>query len=210
VQKSNRLDFMCDEVVARMGRSSMSPRALLSRMSIVDDPTRMVTAYQDPNYLPFYFHLGRVLNPRRVFCIGAELGLQVACLLAGCSSPESVSCLQFPSERFYSPRMALSNIKSATNRHFPVSVVIAPLDGEPVSGLIGGGFDLSMVVVSMSVDALMDSMDICWSSVGDEGVMVVDMLVDQNSSAVFDDFCKSRNLSSRVLKTRYGTGIVAR
>jgi hypothetical protein len=210
VQKPSRLDSMCDEVAARMGRSSISPRALLSRMSIVDDPAKMATAYQDPNYLPFYFHLGRVLDPKRVFCVGAELGLQVACLLAGCSIPESALCLQPPSERFYSPRMALSNVRSATNRHFPVSVVTASLDSKPVSGLIGKGFDLSMIVVSMSVDALMDSMNICWSSVGDDGVMVVDMLIDRKSSAVFDDFCRSHNLSSRVLKTRYGTGIVSR
>lgn len=179
-------------------------------MSVVDDPTKMVTAYQDPNYLPFYFHLGRVLNPKRVLCVGADLGLQVACLLAGCSDPKSALCIQLPSERFYSPRMALSNIRSATNRYFPASVITAALDSEFLSGSLGKGFDLSMIVVPMSVDSMMDSMDVCWSSVGDEGVMVVDMLADRKSSAVFEDFCSSRNLASRIIKTRYGTGIVGR
>lgn len=207
---NNRVDSVADEVGSKMLRGFISPRALLSKMSVVDNANRTSTVYQDPNYLPFYFHLGRTLDPRSVFCLGVELGLQVGCLLEGCAAPQRAACLQPKSEGFYSPRIALSNIKSATNRRFPVSIHVGEVGDEQVSSLKSEKFDLAMIVVPMPVDSLMDSMEFCWSALREDGIMVVDMLDEKKTGLVFSDFCRARNLPHHILKTRYGTGIVGR
>lgn len=87
---------------------------------------------------------------------------------------------------------------------------IGNIGDEEVSAVGSEKFDLSMIVVPLSVDSLMDSMEFCWSITRDNGLMVVDMLDDKKTGIVFSDFCRARNLSHRVLKTRYGTGIAGR
>lgn len=210
MEGASRIDSVAAEVSSRMSRGFLSPSALLARMSVVDSPSKAATAYQDPNYLPFYFHLGRVVDPASVFCIGAEIGLQVGCLLEGCGNPRSATCLQPPSDSFFPSRLALSNIRSAAGRRFPVSLHSGDLN-EFVARAVGGErFDLAMVVVPMPVDLMMDSMDLCWSVLVEDGLMVVDMLDEGRAGPVFADFCRARNLKSAVVKTRYGTGIAGR
>lgn len=210
MEGSSRAAAVADQVATRMSQSFLSPKALLSKMSILDDPIRTSSVYHDPNYLPFYFHLGRVLKPRSIFCLGAELGLQVGCLLEGCQDPQRVVCLQPPSEDTYSSRIAVSNIKFVAGKHFPISLGIGTINDDAAAAIKGYRFDLAMIVVSMPVDDLMESMDFCWSLLGDDGLMVVDMLDDRNAGVVFEDFCKGRSIDHRTLKTRYGTGIASR
>lgn len=206
----SRIESVAQEVSSRMSRAFVTPSALLSKMSVVDSSSKTTSAYQDPNYLPFYFHLGRVLNPKSVFCLGPEIGLQVGCLLEGSSNSVSATCVQPPSDSFYPARLALSNIRFATSRRFPVSLHIGDLSGEVASKVVGERFDLAMIAIRMTVDAAMDSMAFCWSLLGEDGVMVVDMLDEGKVGLVFEDFCRARNLDRAFVKTRYGTGIVGR
>lgn len=205
-----RASSVASEVGRRMAQSFLSPRTLLSRMSVVDSPTRTATAYQDPNYLPFYFHLGRVVEPSRVFCVGLDLGLQVCCLLQGCRNPKGVFCVQPTPDGFYSPRIAMSNIRTTTSRRFPASIHIGGLNDDAVQNVRGEKFDLAMIVSPMPVDSMMDSIDFCWSVLKYDGLLVVDMLDDRKAGLIFSDFCRSRGLDSQSIKTRYGTGIAGR
>lgn len=179
-------------------------------MSVVDSPSRIATAYQDPNYLPFYFHLGRVVRPEKSFFVGLELGLQIGCVFQGCESPASATCVQPPPDHFYSPRMALSNIKSASKGRASISVHMGSVGEYKDSSFPKESFDLAAILVSMPSDSLMDSMDICWSLLKAEGLLVVDFLDEKRSVLVFSDFCKARGLDFGLLKTRYGAGIAGR
>lgn len=210
MQGHSRVSSIADEVLLRMSKSFLSPKTLLSNMSVVDSPSKAATAYQDPNYLPFYFHIGRVASPRKVFCVGFDLGLQMGCLLQGCENPFGAFCVQPATDGFYAPRIALSNVRSTAGRHFPISIHVGKVTDDPVLKAIDGKFDMSMIVASMSVDSLMESIDICWSALSYEGLIVVDLLYERSNELIFCDFCKSKGLDFRVLKTRYGTGIAGR
>lgn len=210
MDEPSRIDSVAEEVALKLSRGFLSPRTLLSRMSVIDQPSRTVTIYEDSNYLPFYFHLGRATNPRDIFCFGAEIGLQVGCLLKGCGDPRSAFCFQPPGRGPYSPRVAISNVKSATRKNFPISIHVGVAGEDAIPQAKRGCFDLSMIVVPLPVDSLMDSMDLCWSLLREEGTLVVDMLDEGKAGAIFFDFCRARGLRHRVLKTRYGTGIAGR
>lgn len=210
MQGHNRVSSIADEVLLRMSKSFLSPKTLLSKMSVVDSPSKAATAYQDSNYLPFYFHMGRVASPRKIFCVGFGLGLQLGCLLQGCEGASEAFCVQPASEGLYAPRIALSNIKSTAGRHFPISVHVGDVADEPVRAVLDGKFDMAIMVSPMPVDSMMDSIELCWSGLSYEGILVVDFLDERSNELIFRDFCKSKGLECRVLKTRYGTGIAGR
>jgi hypothetical protein len=210
VEEASRISSMADEVSHRMAKSFLSPKTLLSKMSVVDSPSKTATVYQDPNYLPFYFHLGRVASPRSVLCVGLDLGLQIGCLLQGCGDPKGALCVQPSSGGFYSPRMALSNIRSTVGRRFPVSVHVGDVGDGALRVDLDKKFDMAMIVAPMPVDSMMNSMDLCWSALNYDGTLVVDLLEGSKAGLIFGDFCKARGLEFRVLKTRYGTGIAGR
>lgn len=198
------------ELLARLDAQSMPPRALLGDMSLLDESSRSSGQYQDPDYLPFYYHVGRVFSPRRIFCLGLDLGLHVSCLLKGCVAPESAVCVQTPSDSFYSPRLALSNIRSAAGRRFPALAHEGRLDDASVQKSVSASLDLSMATQEASVDLLMEFMDFSWGRLRPGGLLLVDRLVFGESEDVFDDFCKGRGAEAMVFETRYHTGLAIR
>lgn len=205
-----RLDEVESQISYRMLKQLMSPRTLLGGMRLIDESSRLSGQYQDPNYLPFYFHLGRVINPARIACVGFDLGLQLSCLLKGCSSPKLAFCLQGPSGDFYSPRLALSNIRSVAGNRFPVEVHVGrPHDQRP-QDIIRAGVDMALITKGMPSDDLMESMDLCWGGLGSGGAMVVDYLSQGESEDIFRDFCAGRSVRYHIFRTRYLSGMVLR
>ena len=203
-------DSMQSEISDRMNKQLMTPRMLLGGMRLIDESSRMSVQYQDPNYLPFYFHVGRVFDPKKVVCVGLDLGLHISCLLKGCSSPSFALCIQPQSEEFYSSRLALSNIKSVAGRKFPVEIHIGrPHDQRPQS-LVALGFDAAIVTNESSSDKLMEAMDFCWKGLRHGGVMAVDHLTHRENEEVFEDFCRGRSASHCVFRTRYKVGMAMR
>lgn len=199
-----------EELRRRLESQSVTPRVLLGDMRLLDESSRSSGQYQDPDYLPFYYHVARVFCPRKVFCLGLGLGLHVGCLLKGCSSPESAVCVQPPSDSFYSPRLALSNIRSAAGRRFPALAHEGRLDDPTLQRSVSGSFDLCMVTVEAPTDLLMEFMDFSWGRLRAGGLFLADRLVFGESEDVFDDFCKGRGADAMVFETRYRTGLAIR
>ncbi len=202
---SDRADF--EELSRRLKLQFVSPRTLLGGMSVVDETSRLTGQYQDPNYLPFYYHMGRVFRPSRVFCIGLDLGLHLSCLLKGCPEPKSAVSLQPPSDSFYSPRLAVLNIKSAAGRKFPFFTHSGLIQDQALSASLSSGVDAVIVTREMSSDPLMEALDFCWKRLAPEGFLALDHLSHRGSEQVFLDFCKSKGAEWSFFKTRYKMGI---
>jgi len=200
-------ESVADRIEAGLRTQKVSPRVLLGRLSLIDDASRFSGQYQDPNYLPFYFHVGRALSPRRTMCFGLGIGLQMSCLLQGSPSSESAFCFQPPSSSFYSPRVALSNMNRSFQRRFPCSFSEGfPNDPRFVSEN-KGNFDLAILAEALPTDLMMDCLGSLLLLLSEGGHMVVDRLSDGKSHEVFLDFCKARGLPHRIFKTRYGSAL---
>jgi len=193
-----------DEIGSRLKRRIIPPKAILGRLSVIDETSRLTGPYQDPDYLPFYFHAGRVLDPRRIICVGLDIGLHVSCLLQGCSEPECCLCVQPPSSEYYSPRIALSNIRSVTSRRFPVSAAVSRLEEVEFPA---AGFDMALITSRLPGDSTLDSLEACWRVLSDDGTILVDRLSEGSTKEVFADFCKAKNVEFRAFETRYGTAL---
>lgn len=195
------------EIESRLSRGVISSRTVIGRMSLVSDESAMGPALQDPAYFPYYFHLGRVLSPSRLLCVGLDLGLQAGCVLQGCEFPKSIFAIQTTPSHPYSPRVAVSNIKKTTSRNFSVSVYIGDMGDASFPGFGALPFDLALITSYLPPDSMMNYLHQCWESLCDGGFISVDRLSQADSKDVFLDFCKSRSVDFRLFRTRYGSGI---
>lgn len=185
----------------------ISSRVLLDKLRLVDESSRKSGQYQDPLYLPFYFHMGKFMNPKAVLQIGLNLGLEFCCFLQGNKTPNYFFAFQNNDGNFYSERLAFSNIKDISKKVKTQFYYGSILDEDFLSKLIN--FDLILITEKSNFDKIMDALNICWNKLNLDGFLVVDYLnYDKKIKKIFLDFCKVKNREGFVYETRYGVGIV--
>lgn len=210
ISQNTEMSSKFDDLNVRLNAQYVPPAVLLGGMGLLDESSRLTGQYQDPRYLPFYYHICRVFSPRRILLIGLDIGLQLACMLKGCAEPERASCIQRPSESFYSPRLAISNAKAAAGRKFPIVVHVGNMNDRGAIESCSGLFEAAAITAEMPSDSLMDALDFCWSRLSEGGFICVDRLSKEGSREVFDDFCKVKGAANCFFETRYGCGIAVR
>ena len=183
------------------------PRALLDKLRMMDDDSRKSPQYQDPNYLPFYYHLSKHLKPKTILQVGFNLGLPLCCFLQGCSSVTMAVGFQFESVDFYSRRLGVSNIKDIKGRSFPFAFHLGRITDEPFVRMISQGIDLVIVAEKVGLD-LSDVLEVCWQNLNLDGFIVLDKASPESAEGVlFSDFCRSKNRDFIFFGTRYGTAL---
>lgn len=187
---------------------TVSPRVLLDRLRLLDESSRKTSQYQDPNYLPFYYHLSKFFAPKSLLNVGLDLGLPLCCFLMGCKSAERVLLFQNAGRGFYSPRIAFSNIKDVKPKGFLLDYHRGSFSDEIMDGKMSIGFDMALITGSFGSDELREILEISWSRLSLDGLLVVERVEsDKKVGIMFKDFCKVHNRPHVVIGTRYGTGM---
>lgn len=187
----------------------ITSRVLLDRLRLISEDSRKSSQYQDPKYLPFYYYLSRVLFPKKIVHIGFDLALPSCCFLQGSESAEEILGFQFASEKFYSPRLAFSNIKDIKNKNFFIDYYYGKFNDLEFIKKLQKNFDLFLITERLNNDQINELMDICWEYLNLDGFIVVDHLKSNKSMGdIFRDFCKGKNKPSIEFATRYGAGII--
>ena len=192
----------------------MSPQNLLAGTKLLDESSRNSGDYQDFNYLPFYYHLGKQLTPKVVYQIGAKLGLVGACFLRSCKTVEQ--WLAMDEDRNLAARLIEANLKL----HTKYSENISP--GGPIGymGLSDGmleqttphtkdfpGFDIGFLTENFGKERYLKHLNFLWKYLVPEGLLVADYI---NSHDVFHEFCRVNNREPAIFNTRHGVGIIQR
>lgn len=189
-------------------RQPMPPRVLLDKLRLLDENSRKTSQYQDPNYLPFYYHLSKFFSPRRVMGVGLDLGLPLCCFLAGCRSADGAVLFQRRDRNFYSPRIAMSNIKDIAPRGFVADYHYGLISDAELDAKMSPGFDMVLLTGTFGSDEVREMLEVCWGRMRLDGILVADRVnSDRKVGEVFRDFCKVQNRPCIVFDTRYGNGI---
>lgn len=189
----------------KINSGAIAPRILLDRLRLIDEDSRKSPQYQDPSYLPFYYHLSKFLNPSVVLHVGFNLALPLCCFLKGSASATRAVGLQIKDKAFYSPRLAISNIKDVKGRSFPVDFHLGTVTDEAFVKMISGGVDLVMITEGAGV-GLPDVLEVCWQNLNLDGALVLDRAPPRSEDGkLFSDFCMSKNRQPVFFNTRYGT-----
>lgn len=188
--------------------SPITTQILLPRVRLFDHTSRDSAAFNDPTYLPFYYHIGTQLKVRSAVEVGFGLGLVAACFLRGCPSVKSYLGLQEKTEQFYSLRMGHANVREI----YPADLeLFAGSQDEIKSKVCTGRWDVGIISEKMPPDKLKVYMDVIWNNLSGDGLVIVDYIdTDDSSEQTFRDFCKAKNREPNLYKSRYGLGIVRR
>jgi hypothetical protein len=191
---------------ARLANTHLDAAMLLSDAKLLDPATRDTPAFNDPRYLPFYYHLGGQLAPRAGYQIGSKLGLVGACFMRGAKVTQSWAAADAPDPAVRHPARTIESNLSLYCKGAVSSVVLdeAALraDGPPV--------DVCVLSERFPPDRAELYLDHLWRRLRSEGWLVVDYIGDEAGAAVFHKFCRVKNRQPVVFGTRYGLGVITR
>jgi hypothetical protein len=187
-------------------KQTISSRVLLSSFRLIHETSKKTGAFQDNRYTPFYYHLGKFVEPKNIMEVGFYIGLLSGSFLKSCNSVQRFLAFQPKMDGYYSSRLGSANIRDSYKGEF--EFYQGNLTDEK---LFANTQELDMVIVNEEVnyDEHRVHLDILWEHLSLGGLVVMDY-VDawQPAKDAFIDFCKVKNREPHVFKTRYGTGIV--
>lgn len=183
-------------------------KVLLQSFRLIDEASRKTAAYADPRFAPFYYHLGKYIEPTKVLCVGFRLGLLPGCFLKSCESVENILAVERVKKEYYSPRLGTKNIRQRFKGDFRflMSEFHDPSNQYPFDS---DKWDLVIVDEEFDYDVGRIVFDKIWDNLADDGIIVVEYLEGTNPNGdAFRDFAKIHNREPVEFKTRYRTGIV--
>lgn len=200
-----------DIIEADLQKQNISARALLSNMRVVEETSRKTFAYMDNKYAPFYYHLGKYIQPKSLIKIGFRLGLLAGSFLKSCKSVERFLGFQEKDEGHYSSRIGIANIKDLLSSK-NISIYHGQLLDESFLKMIHcTKWDLAIVNNESNYDKMRLYLDLLWDNINEGGLIVIDYLKSNKKiSEIYKDFCKIHNRDQVIINTRYGVGLINR
>lgn len=194
---------------SKLSAQAISTRVLLDKLRLIDESSRKSSQYQDPRYLPFYYYLSKLQDSKSLLHVGFDLGLPSCCFLQGATNVERMVCFQRKSSSFYSPRIAISNIKDIKGKNFNVFYYYGALIDKEMEGLMKNGFDTILITERMNDDQMNEALNLCWNCLNLDGALCVDhSTADKNIGKMVKDFCKAKGRLFSSFDTRYGAIVV--
>lgn len=189
---------------------AISSNILLSKCRLIDEISRKSGQYQDPFYLPFYYHLSKFIQPKSIMQIGLNLGLPLCCFLQGNKSVKKLFCFQTKNDKeFYSEKLAFYNIKDIV-KNVDISYYYGSIFDKDFQKNANFGYDLIFInEEKINMDYLNSILDTSWNFVNLNGLIILDKVTsNEDVKNYFLNFCKINSRDPVIIKTRYGTGII--
>lgn len=192
-------------------KKKLPSHIFLDRMRLIDEDSRRSLAYNNATYIPLYYWLGTILEPKTLVEIGFHLGLLSGNFLKSCKTVNYFLGLQEkkPGE-FYSERLGKSNIKDVYKGNFHIHAG-SYNDDVFVTKLKSLEIDLAIINEEVGYDKHRLYYDLLWPQIAKDGMIVADYLNKHKPALIaFRDFCTSVNREPVYVTTDYGVGMVIR
>ena len=197
------LSDLKEQLEKDLNRGVVSPQVLLDRFIMIDEDFRHAPAYVDTHNYPFYYHLGKLIKPKRLLEVGFGVGLATGCLFRSCKSVEDALLIHVKNDKYYNPYIGVKNLRSVYRCKYFVHVM--PI--EIVIENIVGPFDLAIVNEAMNFDNYRNILDRIFEVMSLDGLIVANFMNDKSREA-FQATAKVHNRDYVIIKTRYGTGVL--
>ncbi len=188
-------------------RPTINSRILLDRFRVLVPESRKTSPYNDDRYAPFYYYLGKYMEPKRICEVGLQLGLLSGCFLTGCQTVEHFLAFQRETDEFYAARLALANIHARYKGSFDFYYGL--ITDEIWEAKFNSQWDVVFINDEVDYDSHMSYLDMAWGQIDYGGRIVVDYIRSHEpSKEAFFNFCKINGREPITMDTRYGTGIL--
>jgi len=196
-------DLMC----RKLKQSSIPPRMLLSRFRFIDEKSRYSRACLDPNYLPFYFYLGRLFPRQSVLEIGFGLGLNGSLYMMGCSEVNDYLAIQEITNEYYSLRLGRANVKQVYNK--TAGLYVGKLHDEIFMNRMRiHKWDVAIITEIRGYDTNVSWLSTVWDEMNDGGIICIDNTETEVVNKSYRDFCRIKGREPFIFPTRYGIGVI--
>lgn len=203
-----QLDELKEKLDHDLTAQLVSGSTLLNSMRLLDENSRRTAAYADPNYAPFYLHLGKYFKARNVLEIGFTLGLLSSSYFTSCKNSKYFLGFLERKEEYSSLRLGRSNIKLKFRGD--ADFYCGKLhDDKFLEKFSPNSWDLTILNEELVYDKHLEYLDFAWPQVSDGGLVVAEY-IERHIPAreAFLAFCESKNRTPVFFGTRYGTGIL--
>jgi len=191
-----------------LDRQTISASTLLSTCRVIDEDSRKSAPYVDHRYIPFYYYLGKHIQPKTMLDFGFRLGLFSSCFFRGCHTVDNFLAFQHKDEEFYSSRLGTKNVMD--HFHKKIHVYVGNVTDDSFLGLLRANtWDLAVINEEVSYEEHRLLLDLIWPHISLGGLVVMDY-IDKHQPAreIFYDFCKVHKCEPVKVKSRYGVGLI--
>lgn len=189
-------------------KQAVSPKIFMSRFRVISEASRQTSAYEDPRYIPFYYHLGKYVKPKNMMEIGFRLGLLTATFLKSCKETSYVLAFQPRIDEFYSFKLGETNVRDSYKGELETYYGDF-YDKELEKKIDKRKFDLVIINDETKYDMQLAYLESMWSKMNLGGFIVVEYYnFHKPSKDALDTFCKVKNREIIMFSTRYGAGII--
>lgn len=203
------LNDLTEKLTDRLKKHPLSPKYVLSQFKLNNEDYRQASEYTDPTYYPFYYYLGKLIQPKNLIEFGFESGIEAGCFLHGCKTVESYFGFKHKTDiRYWSPRLAKNNIQHVLQKkiNYWHGDIVEP---EFLKQFLVKKWDCGLFVRPETHEVNRRYLDLLWGQMSLGGVIAVDFVkFDPNMKSAFEDFCKVVQRPNTVLQTRYGIGLI--
>jgi predicted O-methyltransferase YrrM len=181
---------------------------ILDKLRVVNEDSRKASAYVDSTHVPFYYYLGKYIEPKNLIEIGVNLGFFSCAFFKSCKTVENYLAYQENIAEYFSKRLVEKNIKDNFKNNFDFYYGIVT-DQEFLNKVNSIKWDLAFINEEKYYDKYFVVMDTVWENLSDGGMLVMENIITHSAAKdAFNNFCKVKNRESVIFNTRYGTGIV--
>jgi predicted O-methyltransferase YrrM len=178
----------------------VTPKSLLGNLRVVDERIRSSSIYQDPDYIPFYYHLGKYISPKNVLVFGLGLGFSISCFLKTNKSVRNILAFEPKSKEYYSPRLGLSNVKDQYQGRLDYH------SGHFLDEQLKNKWDLILFDFEAGYDDLRNCLDFLWDSLSLDGYFVIEK--KPATTKAVDEFISATNRPFTSYPTRFDITIL--
>lgn len=203
------LEIFKKEIDYLLEKQSISGRYILDRFSLINEISRKSPAYLDPKYAPFYYYLGKCINPKTMMEIGFDLGLLSSSFLISCKTVENFFGFKEKTQKnFFSNRIGITNIKKyhKKEKEFFYGEIF---EKDFEDKLKNKKWDLIIINEEKDYDKQLQYIETVWPHIDVNGMLVIEYIeTHKPSKEAFKSFVENKEAKNLKFNTRYGTGIL--
>ena len=197
------------QIKADLEKKVMSSDILLKDCCFMDQNVKKTFVFNDSTFFPFYYYLGKYINPKNLLVLGADAGLTTACFLK--SSPvENILCFQeHSSEEHYGVRVCAFNIMKQCNANLDIYCG-SMLDDNFLKKISSKKWDCILVNLNLNYDKLRNYLDVAWEHLVLDGIMLIESELSDHTIKATQDFLQITQRDYLTFDTRYKAILVTK
>lgn len=199
---------MLEQLEKDLTKSIVTTNMLTSGFKFINESSKRSGAFNDALYIPFYYHLGKYLKPKKLLEIGFDLGFISSCFLKSCNTVDYLLTFQNKLNDNWDRNLGKSNIKKNYKKEFEVHCGEL-LDKELLDKIEDNAFDLAIINFQGSYDSLFTLCDFIYLKLNKDGFIVMDFIKsNKKNEEIFFNIANGYKKEYKVFNTRYGTGVI--